>query len=982
MPSIADLFISVSSDVSGAITGLTAVDEKVNGTTTAMQSAVPAALALGAAAGAVGAGFLNSIQTAQDFEHEINGIKSVMSPDDVNTYGQAIEDLALKLGKDTVFSASQAADAIQEMIKAGVPLPAILGGAAQSALDLAAATGVSVTEAAGLASTAMNTYHLSAEALPGIMDTISNVSNSTATSVGELRFALAAVGPVAAGIGLNFSDTATALGIFANNGLQGSDAGTSLKTMLLNLEPSTKSQVAAFQQLGLITADGTNQFFDASGAAKSMRDIFEILRNSTANLTNEQKINLLQTAFGTDAVRAATIAANEGAQGWDNVATAMAAQGGTAVAAAQRNQGLTGAMNQMNGSIETIQITIGNMFLPILTQLVNGITAVLNGFLTLDPTIQTIITAVLGAVGAVAGLAAGWVLLGPVISSIGAAFGILLPIILSIAGPLAAIGIAAGLLYAAWQDNFGGIRDVTAQVWAAIQPAFQNIKDFIQTIAETLGPAFQNASNGAGPLIEQLSANLKPILAQIPDLVRQAGDQFNRMGTFLGEVADAVRFLVTGDFAAFTRLLENPDTMGFVETLINLKLAFDQIGPVVEMVSQAINFLITGNIDRLVELMQEGLPQPFAAALQFIHDVLATQIQVWKDVLGGIVEFVGYLSSGDLQGAWNSIVNTVGKIKDDIEPLWNEFLLVLGNLLAALPGFIADRAGDLWSGFLKLWASLPNLLGPVWSAFLSWFGGLLGALPQFVGDAVGDIWAALRAAFDGLPGMLGPAWDAFAGWFGGVLSGLPQFVADGMGFVFQALLTVFGNLVSDLAPYWDGFAQWFGSVLGGIPQFVIDHMGDVFGGLVGAFAGLVDLLSPLWDAFAGWFLGVLSGLPQFVIDNMGDVFGGVVAAASDLVGRVAGALDPLRELLANTLGNIGSWVASGGTATPGAGGTGGTATPPVIGGGAGGPIVSIGSITISSEAELQNFLDLVAQAVLASANRVTPPVAGGNPVLG
>src|SRR4051812_25525910 len=346
-----------------------------------MQEAAPVAIALGAAAGAVGVGFTTSVVAAADFEHQINGIKAVMSPTEVQTYGAAIEDLALKLGKDTVFSASQAAQGIEELIKAGVPLPAILSGAAASSLDLAAATGVQITQAANLAATAMNTYHQSAAQLPATMDTISNVSNATAISVGGLQLALQAVGPVAAGVGLSFNDTATALGIFANNGLIGSDAGTSLKTMLLNLQPATKSQTEEFKALGIITADGGNQFFDASGKAKSMSDIFQILKNATSGLTLEQKINALQTAFGTDAVRAATIAATEGAAGWDAVTASMEKMGGTQVAATQRMQGLTGALSQLSGSFDTVQITVGQFFLPVLTQLVNLATSVLNKFL-------------------------------------------------------------------------------------------------------------------------------------------------------------------------------------------------------------------------------------------------------------------------------------------------------------------------------------------------------------------------------------------------------------------------------------------------------------------------------------------------------------------------------------------------------------------------------------------------------------------------
>jgi phage-related minor tail protein len=210
-----------------------------------------------------------------------------------------------------------------------------------------------------------------------------------------------------------------------------------------------------------------------------------------------------------------------------------------------------------------------------------------------------------------------------------------------------------------------------------------------------------------------------------------------------------------------------------------------------------------------------------------------------------------------------------------------------------------------------------------------------------------------------------------------VLGGIPQFVADNMGFVFSPLATAFDDLVGLLSPYWDAFAGWFGAVLQGIPQFVADNMGDVFNAITTAFNDLVPVLAPLWDAFAGWFQSVLAGLPQFVIDNAGDIFGGIVQAATDLVGRIATAIDPIRTLISDTFGALGSWVSSG--STPGA------TTQPDTGGGTVGslsPLITIGTLIVSSEQDAVAFLQLVAETVLASSRRVQVPAAGGNPALG
>jgi TP901 family phage tail tape measure protein len=898
MPSIADLFISVSSDVSGAISGLSQVDQKVNGTTQSMASAVPVALAFAGAATAVGAGFVDAIGAASSFDAQINGIKAVMSPTEVLEFGDAVRELALRLGADTKYSAEQAANAIEEMIKAGVPLPAIMSGAARSALDLAAATGVDVTTAAGLASTAMNTYHQSASALPGIMDTIANASNATALSVDGLKFGLAAVGPVAAGIGLSFTDTAVALGVFANNGLIGSDAGTSLKTMLLNLEPSTKAQTAAFAALNLLTADGKSKFFDASGAARSMSDIFQILRDSTVNLTNEQKINLLQTAFGTDAVRAATIAANEGAAGWATVTDAMDKMGGTQIAAAQRMQGLAGATEQMNGSISTLKISIGEQFQAPLIALTGAITGLINGFLQLDPSVQSIVVAVVGAAGAFAGLSAAFVLLGPLVTSIVAGMGIMLGVVASVAAPLLAIAAAAALLYEAWQTDFGGIQEVTQQVWEEIQPAFVNIQNFLGMIKDALGPAFQGASEAAAPFIQLLSDALRPVLAQLPGLIKATGDEFNAVGEFIGRLVTIFQALV----AAFTT---DAGAMGIVIAQIRAMFG-DTVADTIEPFIQA-----------------------FMSAIPTIKEVAGAFLDFAETVRTAFVQ----LFSGDFSGAWNTLVEGLGTLTERLAPAWASVTQFLADRLGELPGFLAGVAGDLWAWLVNsAWEIAPRL-GDAFANWLNFVGAALSDVLPGIITGAGDIFGALiNAAWDIGP-RIGEAFGNFLGFIGEALSGLPNFIA-GLGDLFGPFVNAawaLGNSIGDAIASVLGF---IGEAIGSIP------------GLLGSF----------------------------------DIFGGIIDQAGALLGRLGAALDPIKQYLADTFGAFWTFLTSGTLPVAPAGGGGGGTTPLPTGGG-GGPLVYVANVNASSPEEASAFLDLVAQAVLASARRVTPPTGGANPAL-
>lgn len=319
------------------------------------------------------------------------------------------------MGAKTAFSANEAADGIAELEKAGVSTADIMNGGLSGALNLATAGEVSVADAAEIASTAMNAFKNDNLTVTDAANQMAGAANASATDVHELQYGLSAVSAVASGVGLSFNDTTNALAVFAQNGLKGSDAGTSLKTMLQNLSPSTKSATAEMEKLGIITKDGSNKFFDAKGNIKSMSSVAEILKSSLGGLTKQQQQVALKTMFGTDAVRAGTIAAKEGAKGFDSMQKSISKVSAADVAKEKLNN-LKGALEELKGSLETAGISIGSKFLPSLTGLVKGITNIVNGFNKLPEGAKTAVVGTVGAFGALAGVGAT---LGVVLGAVG-----------------------------------------------------------------------------------------------------------------------------------------------------------------------------------------------------------------------------------------------------------------------------------------------------------------------------------------------------------------------------------------------------------------------------------------------------------------------------------------------------------------------------------------------------------------------------------
>jgi hypothetical protein len=398
--------------------GVGKTSQTVSGLGSSIQTALGAA-AIGAVAG-LGAAFVGSAKTAMDFEKQLSAISAVSGATASELDG--IRSVALQLGKDTSFSASEAAAGMEEMVKAGVSLNDVMGGAGRAALDLAAAGGLSVAESATIASNAMNVFSLKGSDMAHVADVIAGAANASAIDVHDFGFSLSSVGAVAATVGLGLEDTATAIAVLGQAGLKGSDAGTSLKTMLLNLDPASNKARDAMRDLGLIGFNTTaameafksrgldpalgsmedaeeqlkqlitgwnglkpmtedqkktwdesakklglynNAFFDANGSTKSMAEIAGVLQNAMKGLTKEEQINALQTIFGTDAIRAAAIMAKAGSAGFEEMAASMAKVSAQDVANERLNN-LAGSIEKLKGSLETGAIMLGSLITPTL----------------------------------------------------------------------------------------------------------------------------------------------------------------------------------------------------------------------------------------------------------------------------------------------------------------------------------------------------------------------------------------------------------------------------------------------------------------------------------------------------------------------------------------------------------------------------------------------------------------------------------------
>lgn len=263
-----------------------------------------------------------------------------------------LREAAIKAGADTQYSASEAADAITDLAKAGVSARDILGGGLTGALNLAAAGELEVKEAAEITATALAQFKLQGTQAAHVADLLAAGAGKAMGDVTDLGMALRQGGLVAAQTGLTVEETTAALSAFAQQGLLGSDAGTSLKTMLQRLTPQSKEAQAQFDALGISAYDSQGQFVGLANFAGQLKD-------QMGGLSPEVRNAAMGVMFGNDAVRAANVLYSEGADGIRDWVSTVNDAGFAARQAATLTDNLLGDLERLGGSMETAFIRGG-----------------------------------------------------------------------------------------------------------------------------------------------------------------------------------------------------------------------------------------------------------------------------------------------------------------------------------------------------------------------------------------------------------------------------------------------------------------------------------------------------------------------------------------------------------------------------------------------------------------------------------------------
>lgn len=310
-------------------------------------TAVPAAIGAVSAALTTAGGYV--IKVGSDFEAGMSQVAAISGATGEEL--DALTEKAKEMGAKTKFSATESAEAFNYMAMAGWKTEDMLNGI-EGIMDLAAASGEDLAMVSDIVTDALTAFGMEAKDSGHFADVLAAAASNSNTNVGKMGYTFKYVAPIAGAMKYSIEDTAVAIGLMANAGIKGEQAGTSLRGMLTRLVKPTDAVAGAMEELGICMTN-------ADGSMRPLDDVIGDLRTSFSKLSDSEKTYYAATIAGQEAMSGMLAIVNASESDFNKLTAAINGADGAAKTTAETMQdNLKGAIEELSGSAETLGLEI------------------------------------------------------------------------------------------------------------------------------------------------------------------------------------------------------------------------------------------------------------------------------------------------------------------------------------------------------------------------------------------------------------------------------------------------------------------------------------------------------------------------------------------------------------------------------------------------------------------------------------------------
>ncbi len=788
--------------------GLRNVDLATAGLSTRMGNLALAMGPIAAGSALVVGAFGKCVSTAASFEDQMAKVGAVSRA--THSEMQALEAAARELGATTQFTASEVGQAEQYLAMAGFSVKDNIA-ALPGVLNLAAATATDLGRAADISSDIMSAFGIKAAEMGHVADVLTAACNNANTNMEMLGDTMKYVGPVARTAGLSLEETATMAGILANSGIKASQGGTVLRGMLNRLAAPTGEAAKTLKKLGVTTQD-------AAGNLKKPITILREMAASMKSMGNAAQMAALKTVFGEEAMAGVSVLLQNANGDWNKLFETLSNVDGVAEKTAKAmNDTLAGSMRGMGSAFESVQITVGKLFLPAVRKVVDVITYLLRLFdqFAQSPIGAAILKAAAAfsiAVIAATALAAAIWAIGKAAPMVAAGFNVLKAAALGLGAPVWMVIGAVTLLYLAFKNNFGGITTTLKSWWNTVSLVFQGV---VAAFKSLKGANFE-------------------IRGELAEKIRAAG--LEGLVTTVGKIVFRIRAMFQGFWTALTKSFHRvggwliPVRMAVADLMNSLKGLFASFG--------------SGEVTSAVSVWQKfgetlgeiagGVLEGAARALVYLVD----GIKFLAGILGHVIGYVSSLCSGLF-----SLTGATSAANDAADPTsWGALGRMLGIVLAAV---VAVK------GAFLVWKGVMLVVSAVTKAFAAaqW---LLNA--AMTANPIGIV-IALCVALAAAAGWIIANWDTVKEWWNNLWSGISDAAAN-----------AWANIKAAAISAWNGLLEW----IAGLGASMLSGLQNAWNSVLEYFSGLS--LFESGSKLLGTFVDGLKSMAGSVVDSVKGVF--------------------------------------------------------------------------------------------------------------
>lgn len=750
-----------------ALQKIGATGEKLKNVGSSIEGVGKKLMPVTAAVGGLGAA---AVKVAADFDSGMSQVAAVSGATGKDL--DALREKAREMGAKTKFSASEAAEAMNYMAMAGWKTGDMLDGI-EGIMNLAAASGEDLATTSDIVTDALTALGLSAKDSGHFADILAAASSNANTNVSMMGETFKYCAPVAGALGFTAEDTAEAIGLMANAGIKSSQAGTAMRTMLTSLTGEVTFVGDAF---GELTVQTTN----TDGSMRSLGEILADCRVAFSQMSESEQAANAEALVGKNAMSGFLAVMNAAPADIEKLNNAITNCDGTAEKMAETMQdNLAGQLTILKSQLEELAISIGEILMPSIRQIVGWIQGLVDWLNGLDEGTKKIIVTIALVAAAVAPVL---IVIGKVVGAIGT----IMTVIPQIAGAISGVvGFVSGTVIptiTAVVAAIGWVPIAIATVIAIIVLLWNKcewFQDAVTAVWEAVKSATITAWNAIGTFLTNLWSGI----------VQTGKAAFQGLASFFTACWQGIRNMFTTVLTAISTFFSTiwnaiRTTVVTVGTTIQtfLTTSWTAIRTVITIILTAIQtvFVTVWNAIKAV----------VTAVVSAIQNFVTTAWNTIKSIVAAVMNAIRTVVSG----AWNNVKAVTSSVLNAVK---SAVSTVFNSVVSSIRTAMGNVYSTIVSGFNRAVSFITGLASSAfrWGADL--INGIVNGIRSCIGNvvsAVSDVANAIRSHLHFSVPDEGPLTD-YESWMPDFIKGLAQGIEKGRGLVKQAVEGVAADMV-------------------------------------------------------------------------------------------------------------------------------------------------------------------------------------------